>query len=108
MLERSDVTIRADDLAICAAARGLLRRNGVTLAIAAMPPDAHTTLSDVAGIADDDDLRTLRGTHACSFADAVGAMRKDPLPDFPVQVPRTALWLLLELARGALGVSRKF
>ena len=34
------------------------------------------------------------------FADALGATREDPLPDFPVLVPRTTHWLLLELARG--------
>ena len=93
MEERSGVTIRADDVTICDAARGLLRRNGVTLAIAAWPPHTRTTLSGVAGNADEDDLRTLtvyvdpRGTRARSFADAVGAMREDPLPDFPVQEP---------------------
>ena len=35
MLESSFVTVRSDDATICDAARGLLRRNGVTLAIAA-------------------------------------------------------------------------
>ena len=35
MLERSDVTVRAEDVTIRDAARGLLRRSGVTLAIAA-------------------------------------------------------------------------
>ena len=54
----------------------------VTLAIAAWPPAASTTLSEVAGTADDDDLRKVReyprGTFARSFADAVTLYRTFP------------------------------
>ena len=91
MLERSDVIIRADDVTICDAARGELRRSGVTVAIAAWPPDVRTSLSRVAGTADDDDLRTLRvhvgprGTRVRCFADALDSMREDHLLELLVQ-----------------------
>ena len=71
MLERSDITI-------CGAAWGLLRRNGVTLAIAARPLGARTTLSGVAGVADDDIFE-----HFLSMLILVG----------PVPVPSQMPWV---------------
>ena len=109
ILEKSDVIIDAGDVPICDAVRGHLRRKGKTLATAAWLPDRRSHLPGAAAASEDDyDLRTLPvhvdlcGTRARSFPDAVGAMLEDALPDFPIQGPRAARWLLLELARGGL------
>ena len=56
------------------------------------------------------DVRTLsvrldpRGERACAFAMLSTRWKNTSFHDFPIQGPRTTHWLLLEIARGELGL----